>query len=170
VLSAEFGPVAVIAVGGVLRRVDLLRRGAVAFVIGFPLAVTATAVVTVVLGLLGLLETAAPVSSDQAEFIYQVGPFSLIVALLAGVAGRLSLTSAKSAALVGVFISVTTVPAAGFASEALIQGQYRYAAQSLLQLAVNLAAVVIAAVAVLLLSRHRRAHRRVERAPRQGSA
>jgi len=43
--------------------------------------------------------------------IYDVGPFSLIVALLPGAAGMLSLTSTKSAALVGVFISVTTVPA-----------------------------------------------------------
>ena len=34
------------------------------------------------------------------------------MAVLAGIAGVLSLTSAKSGALVGVFISVTTVPAA----------------------------------------------------------
>ena len=40
---------------------------------------------------------------------------SFVVALFAGAAGMLSLVSAKSAALVGVFISVTTVPAAGFA-------------------------------------------------------
>jgi uncharacterized membrane protein len=37
--------------------------------------------------------------------------WSLLVAVLAGIAGVLSLTSAKSGALVGVFISVTTVPA-----------------------------------------------------------
>ena len=95
-------------------------------------------------------------SPEQAEFIYQVGPFSLIVALLAGAGGMLSLTSAKSAALVGVFISVMTVPAAGFASVALVQGQYGRAAQSLLQLVVNLVGVVIAAVAVFLLLRGRR--------------
>ncbi|HET8642513.1 MAG TPA: transglutaminaseTgpA domain-containing protein, partial [Pseudonocardiaceae bacterium] len=44
-----------------------------------------------------------------------VAGVALIVALLAGAAGMLSMTSAKSAALVGVFISVTTVPAAGYA-------------------------------------------------------
>lgn len=48
-------------------------------------------------------------------YIFQVGPVSFVIALLAGAAGMLSLISAKSAALVGVFISVTTVPAAGFA-------------------------------------------------------
>jgi uncharacterized membrane protein len=40
--------------------------------------------------------------------------------LFAGAAGMLSLVSAKSAALVGVFISVTTVPAAGFAVAATV--------------------------------------------------
>ena len=52
--------------------------------------------------------------NTQTEFIYQPGVLSLIVALLAGAAGMLSLTSSNSAALVGVFISVTTVPAAGY--------------------------------------------------------
>lgn len=35
----------------------------------------------------------------------------MVIALLAGIAGTLSLTAAKSGTLVGVFISVTTVPA-----------------------------------------------------------
>ena len=43
---------------------------------------------------------------DEVDFIFQVGPFSFVVALLAGAAGMLSLVSSKSAALVGVFISV----------------------------------------------------------------
>jgi Domain of unknown function (DUF389) len=38
---------------------------------------------------------------QQVDFIYDVGPFSLIVAMLAGGAGMLSLTSTQSAALVG---------------------------------------------------------------------
>ncbi|CAM5377079.1 hypothetical protein STANM309S_01135 [Streptomyces tanashiensis] len=45
-----------------------------------------------------------------------------MVALLAGVAGTLSLTSAKSGALVGVAISVTTVPAGANAAVALSYG------------------------------------------------
>jgi uncharacterized hydrophobic protein (TIGR00271 family) len=170
VLSPEFGPLAAMAVGGVLRRGDLLRRGAVALLVGFPVAMAATAAATVVLGLAGLLETATPVSPDQVEFIYQVGPFSLIVALLAGVAGMLSLTSAKSAALVGVFISVTTVPAAGLTSVALVQGQYWYAAQSLLQLLVNLVGFVIASAAVLLISRRIESRRRPSPISHEGAA
>ena len=50
--------------------------------------------------------------------------FSFVVAVLAGIAGTLSLTSAKSGALVGVAISVTTVPAAANAAVALSYGEY----------------------------------------------
>ncbi|WP_337796620.1 DUF389 domain-containing protein [Kribbella sandramycini] len=39
--------------------------------------------------------------------------WSAVVAVLAGCAGVLSQTASRSNALVGVFISVTTVPAAG---------------------------------------------------------
>ena len=83
------------------------------------------------------------------DFIFQVGPISFVVALLAGAAGMLSLVSAKSAALVGVFISVTTVPAAGFAVVAAILGDWDVAAKSALQLVVNLVGIVVAGVLVL---------------------
>ena len=78
---------------------------------------------------------------SEVDFIFQVGPFSLVVALLAGAAGMLSLVSSKSAALVGVFISVTTVPAAGFAVVAATVGDWAVAAQSAAQLAVNLVGI-----------------------------
>jgi uncharacterized hydrophobic protein (TIGR00271 family) len=155
VLGPEFGPLAAVAVGLVLRRVDLVRRGTFALAAGFPLAMGITALASLVLDLSGLLSTAQLAELDQVEFIYEVGPFSLIVALLAGAAGMLALTSAKSASLVGVFISVTTVPAAAFASVALVEGRYVQAMQSGLQLAINLVGIVVAAAAVLMLSRSR---------------
>jgi len=155
VLGPEFGPLAAVSVGVVLGRGDLVRRGAFALAAGFPLAMAVTAVAALVLDATGLLSTADLADLDQVGFIYEVGPFSLIVALLAGAAGMLSLTSAKSAALVGVFISVTTVPAAAFASVALVEGRYGQAVQSVAQLAINLVGIVVAAAAVLLLSRRR---------------
>jgi uncharacterized hydrophobic protein (TIGR00271 family) len=155
VLGPEFGPLAAVAVGLVLRRGDLVRRGTFALAAGFPLAMGITALASLVLDLSGLLSTAQLAELDQVEFIFEVGPFSLIVALLAGAAGMLALTSAKSASLVGVFISVTTVPAAAFASVALVEGRYVQAMQSGLQLAINLVGIVVAAAAVLMLSRSR---------------
>lgn len=153
VLGPEFGPLAAVAVGIVLRRGDLVRRGVIAIVAGFPLAMAVTAVAAVLFDATGLLVTSTLDNLDQVDFIYEVGPFSFIVALLAGAAGMLALTSAKSASLVGVFISVTTVPAAAFASVALVEGRFDEAAGSALQLLVNVVGIVLAAVAVLLLSR-----------------
>ena len=87
------------------------------------------------------------------EFIYEVGPFSFIVAILAGIAGMLALTSAKSASLVGVFISVTTVPAAAFASVALVEGRFGQAASNRpCSSSVNLVGIVVAAALTLLIA------------------
>jgi uncharacterized hydrophobic protein (TIGR00271 family) len=153
VLGPEFGPLAAVAVGAVLRRGDLVKRGVVALGVGFPLAMAVTAAASVLFDALGLLSTAALDNLDQVDFIYKVGPFSFIVALLAGAAGMLALTSAKSASLVGVFISVTTVPAAAFAAVALVEGHYAQALGSAAQLAINVIGIVVAAVAVLVVSR-----------------
>ncbi|MET3901523.1 putative membrane protein [Paenarthrobacter sp. 4246] len=87
------------------------------------------------------------------EFIYHPGPYSLIVAALAGAAGMLSMISHRSSALVGVFISVTTVPAAGYVAVAWVLGEYSKAAGSAMQLALNLVGIVTAAAAVLLFYR-----------------
>jgi uncharacterized hydrophobic protein (TIGR00271 family) len=151
VLGPEFGPLAAVAVGMVLRRGDLIARGAIALAVGFPLAMAVTAAATVIFDLTGLLTAGALDRLDDVEFIYQVGPFSFIIAVLAGVAGMLAITSAKSASLVGVFISVTTVPAAAFASVALIEGRFTEALSSVVQLGVNLVGIVVAAALSLLV-------------------
>ena len=63
------------------------------------------------------------------------------------------------ASLVGVFISVTTVPAAAFAAVALVEQRFDEALSSVLQLTVNLVGIVLAA-AVSLLARLRFQRRR----------
>jgi uncharacterized hydrophobic protein (TIGR00271 family) len=156
VVGPEFGPLAAIAVGLVLRRWDLVRRAGYALAVGFPIAMVVTAIGTWLGSLTGLFERNLVLAGHELDFVFEVGPFSLIVALLAGAAGMLSMTSAKSAALVGVFISVTTVPAAGYAAVAAVLGQWDICLQSIAQLAVNLVGVVMAAALVLAL-RNRRA-------------
>jgi len=161
VLGPEFGPLAALAVGLVLRRGALIRRGGLALAVGFPVAMAVTAVAALVFDATGLLTTGILDRLDQVDFIYEVGPFSLIVAMLAGVAGMLALTSAKSASLVGVFISVTTVPAAAFASVAIVEHRLDEALSSALQLLVNLVGIVIAAALGLLTAQHTRRRRHV---------
>ena len=155
VVGPEFAPLAAIAVGLVLRRGDLVRRAALALGLGFPLAMIIAAVGALLGEWTGLIDPGVLGETKQVDFIYDVGPFSFIVALLAGAAGMLSLTSAKSAALVGVFISVTTVPAAGFAVVAATSGEWGKAGQSALQLLVNLVGIVFAGMLVLLLRTRR---------------
>lgn len=155
VVGPEFAPLAAMAVGLVLRRGDLIRRAAMALGLGFPLAMLIAAAGALLGEWTGLIDVEVVGSLKQVDFIYQVGPFSLILAVLAGAAGMLSLTSAKSAALIGVFISVTTVPAAAFAVVAITTGAWRTAAESTLQLLVNLVGIAFAGVVVLLLRTRR---------------
>lgn len=151
VVGPEFGPLAALAVALVQRRRRLALRALLALVVGFPVAMAITAVATFGAEAIGWLNLDLVANVHQVDFIYQVGPVSLIVALLAGAAGMLSLVSSKSGALIGVFISVTTVPAAGFAVVAAVLGDWSVAGRSALQLMVNLVGIVIAGVAVLLL-------------------
>lgn len=151
VVGPEFGPLAALSVALVRRNWRLARRSMIALAVAFPIAMVVTLGATIVWEHLGWITTEGIIDAHNVDFIYEVGPFSLVVALLAGSAGMLSLVTAKSAALIGVFISVTTVPAAGYAVVAATLGQWHRAFESAGQLAVNLVGIVIAGVVVLEL-------------------
>jgi uncharacterized hydrophobic protein (TIGR00271 family) len=153
VVGPEFGPLAALAVALVRRRMDLARRASIALLVGFPVAMAVTAAFVLGGEALGWIHVGNTHQLTDVDFIFRVGPLSLVVALLAGAAGMLSLVSAKSAALVGVFISVTTVPAAGFAVVAASIGDWDVALESAAQLAINLAGITVAGVVVLAVRR-----------------
>ncbi len=149
VVGPEFGPLAALAVAVVRRKGYLAKRAALALLVGFPAAMLVTTLATLGFEALGWVAVRSIHELQNVDFIFQVGPFSFVVALLAGAAGMLSLVTSKSAALVGVFISVTTVPAAGMAVVAATTGDWDVALASAGQLAVNMIGIVIAAVLVL---------------------
>jgi len=153
VVGPEFGPLAALAVALVRRKTRLARRAALALLVGFPVAMVVTAIGVLAGEAVGWIDVTSTRDLKEVDFIFQVGPLSFVVALLAGAAGMLSLVSSKSAALVGVFISVTTVPAAGFAVVAATVGDWDIAAKSAAQLAVNLSGIVLAAILVLWVRR-----------------
>jgi uncharacterized membrane protein len=66
----------------------------------------------------------------------------------------LSLTTAKSAALVGVFISITTVPAVGAIGLTLAVGAWDEALGAGVQLLVNVAGLLVAGVVTLFVQLH----------------
>jgi uncharacterized hydrophobic protein (TIGR00271 family) len=138
VVGPEFGPLAGVCVGLVQGRRRFAWRASLGLIVGFPVAILATVVFA------WALDFWEVVAREQLEgerpltaFIYQPDALSWVVAFLAGIAGMLSLTSAKSGALVGVLISVTTVPAAANVALALAFSDYPEARGSLIQLAIN---------------------------------
>ena len=143
-----------LCVGLVRRRYALVRRASLALVVGFVAGMAVTVATTWVLDALGLVEKAMLLADRPlTSFIWQPDALSWVIGFLAGVAGMLSLTSAKAGTLVGVLISVTTVPAAANAAVALAYGVTDEAAGSALQLLINVAAIVAAGVLTLLVQR-----------------
>ncbi|MFD9161274.1 DUF389 domain-containing protein [Streptomyces sp. NPDC059558] len=150
-VGPEFGPLAGVCTGLVQRRYKFALRSLIALAVGFTVAIAATTLFSLLMtasGLFqeGMLENPRP----NTSFIWQPDPFSFVVALLAGVAGMLSLTSAKAGALVGVAISVTTVPAGANAAVALSYGDFAQMWGSGIQLAVNLGGIILAGTLTLL--------------------
>ena len=114
VLGPEFGAIAALGVALVRHRPALLILAIRTLVFGFMVAIAITTVLALVgraLGWITLDDVIGP--RPATAFIYTPDKWSFIVAVIAATAGVLSLTSRKAAALTGVFISVTTVPAAG---------------------------------------------------------
>jgi uncharacterized hydrophobic protein (TIGR00271 family) len=154
VLGPEFGPLAALAVALVHHRRTIARRAALSLVVGFAVAIAITTVWVVIGRLFGWYGTEVLTADRPATgFITQPDRWSVVVAVLAGVAGVLSLTSAKSGALVGVFISVTTVPAAADIAVSLALGGGDQLASAATQLAINLVSILVAATATLAVQR-----------------
>jgi Domain of unknown function (DUF389) len=77
------------------------------------------------------------------------GPATEVLAALAGVVGVVSLTEARSSTLMGVFIAVTTIPAASDIGVSLAFGSGRGAWGSTLQLLLNVTVLAAGAIAGL---------------------
>jgi uncharacterized hydrophobic protein (TIGR00271 family) len=132
----------------------LARRSLLALAVGFPLGVAATVVTTLVfIGIDVFPSEFSETQHEFTEFISNPDFLSFFVAFVAGSAGVLSLTSAKSGALVGVLISVTTIPAASNIGVAAAYGEWSDAGGAALQLGINLAGIVAAGVLTLFVQR-----------------
>jgi uncharacterized hydrophobic protein (TIGR00271 family) len=162
VVGPEFGPLAGLCVGLVQRRRGLARRSLVALAVGFPVGIGAALAFSLLLDAAGQIPDGfSPADHPLTRFISHPDELSFVVAFIAGIAGVLSLTSAKSGALIGVLISVTTIPAAANVAVASSVGEWGEAAGALGQLAVNLAAIVVAGTLTLYVQRRLYMARRV---------
>jgi uncharacterized hydrophobic protein (TIGR00271 family) len=154
VVGPEFGPLAGLCVALVHKRPDVAKRSLLALAIGFPLAITASFLMTLLIDLANLVpEDFSQHNHPFTDFIANPDEFTAIVAILAGIAGILSLTSAKSGALVGVLISVTTIPAAANIGVAAALGDWEEWRGAMGQLTLNLSLIVLSGVATLFIQR-----------------
>lgn len=164
VLGPEFIAIAALGLALVRRRGTLFTRAAKTLFGGFAIAITIATLASLAGRALGWI-TSADVTGDRpgTDFIYSPDKWSFIVALIAAAAGVLSLTSAKVGGLSGVFISVTTVPAAGNVALGLAFGAADEIRGSAIQLALNVSGMVLAGWATLALQQviwKRMAHHR----------
>jgi uncharacterized hydrophobic protein (TIGR00271 family) len=152
VLGPEFGAIAALGVALVRRRYVLLGHALRTLVFGFVAAMAITTLFALfgrVLGWISLADVTGP--RPATGFIYHPDKWSFIVAVIAGTAGVLSITSSKSGGLAGVFISVTTVPAAGNIALGVAFGAGQVILPSAVQLAVNIVGMALAGYAALAL-------------------
>jgi uncharacterized hydrophobic protein (TIGR00271 family) len=164
IVGPEFGPIAGLCVAIVQRRREVARRSLRALAVGFPIAIVAAYLFALIINGLDLTpDTFSATDHPFTRFISDPDEFSFIVAVFAGIAGMISLTSAKSGALIGVLVSVTTIPAAANIGVAAAYSEWAECRGAAGQLLVNLTAILLAGVCTLfvqraLYMRRRRAH------------
>ena len=154
VVGPEYGAIIAVALGLERRDRAPAVRGLAALAAGFVLAIILTALFGLAIRWSGHVPRAyltgvRPISN----LINSPDMFSVIVAVLAGIVGVVSLTEARGGALIGVFISVTTIPAASDLGLSLAYGSWGAAGGAAAQLLLNV--VVLIAVGALGLRAQR---------------
>lgn len=145
VLGPEFMAVIALGLALVRRRPGLFRQAARTLVVGFAVSIMATMMFVEIARWVGLVshdDFYAP--RPDVAFIYSPNWWSVIVAVIAAAAGVLALTSARSTGIIGVFISVTTIPASGNVAVAAVFGAWDQVWGSAAQLGINIAGMAIA--------------------------
>lgn len=154
VVGPEYGPISSVAVGIYRRRPQRIRRGLVSLGWGLAAALAAVLALALVVDLFDWW-TVAYLSGERplTAFISAPDGFAVLVAVLAAIAGALSLTQMKSGTLVGVLVSVTTIPAAANIPVALVHGRPGEAAGAALQLVLNISILCVIGAATLAVER-----------------
>jgi uncharacterized hydrophobic protein (TIGR00271 family) len=154
IVSPDYGPMAALSVGLVNRAWRPAWQSFRALALGFPLAALAAFLLT--LAGRGLGRIPQPYLAGQRPLTglligANLGAF--VVAFVAGAAGIIALGRAKSGAVVGVLVSITTIPAASNIGVALAMGDPSEAAKSASILLVNLAGLLAGGLVTLLGTR-----------------
>jgi uncharacterized hydrophobic protein (TIGR00271 family) len=152
VLGPEFMAVIALGLALVRRRRTLFKQAIVTLIIGFTVSILATMAFVALARMVGLVSsTDVYAPRPDVAFIYTPNWWSLLVAIIAAAAGVLAITSSRSMAIVGVFISVTTIPASGNVAVAAVFGNWDEVAGSAAQLGINITGMAVAGWLTLAL-------------------
>jgi uncharacterized hydrophobic protein (TIGR00271 family) len=154
VVGPEYNAIISVALGIDQRARRPVLRGLLALLVGFAAAMVVTLLFGLVIRWSGhtprLYEDGVrPVSS----LINNPNLFSVVVAVLAGIVGVVSLTEARASALIGVFISVTTIPAAADVGLSVAYSSWAEARGSTFQLLLNVVLLIAVGAGALRLQR-----------------
>lgn len=144
VVGPEYSAIISVAFGIEQRDWRRVRRGLLALLGGFAGVVVAALIFA--LGIHRLGQVPAPFLvgvRPVSDMINSPDLFSVIVAALAGLAGVVSLTESKANAMIGVFISVTTIPAASAIGVSAAFGSWHEAGGAAVQLMLNVVLLVL---------------------------
>jgi uncharacterized hydrophobic protein (TIGR00271 family) len=154
VVGPEYNAIIAVALGIERWRPSMGRRGLVALLCGFLMAIAAAVVFGVAIRWSGHTPTAFRLGvRPVATLIDSPNLFSVVVAVLAGIVGVVSLTESRANALIGVFISVTTIPAAAALGLSLAYESWNRAGGSALQLILNVGLLILVGAAALRIQR-----------------
>ena len=154
IVSPDYGPMAALSVALVNRARSQAWQSFRALALGFPMAALAALLLT--LAARGLGRVPGPYLAGQrplTSLLIGANLGAFVVAFAAGAAGIIALGRAKSGAVVGVLVSITTIPAASNVGVALAMGEGSEAVRSLSILLVNLAGLLLGGVVTLLGTR-----------------
>ena len=150
VVGPEYNAIMGVALGITKRNRAEAQDGLLALCGGFLAAIA----VTLLFGLAVRASGKTPVLflhgvRPVADLINTPNAFSVIVAVLAGVVGVVSLTESRANALIGVFISVTTIPAAASVGLSIAYSSWGEAGGSMVQLLLNVILLIVVGAAGL---------------------
>ena len=144
VVGPEYGAMINVAFGIDTGDAATIRRGLRALFFGFLFAIVATLLFGLVIHAFDLESRAFALGiRPVSDLINSPNVFSVVVAFLAGIVGVVSLTEARANALIGVFISVTTIPAAADLGLSISFGAWREARGALFQLLLNVVILIV---------------------------
>lgn len=154
VVGPEYNAIIAVAEGVERRDRPPVRRGLRALLVGFALAIVITLVFSLVIrGIDHVPEAYSSGVRPVSDLISSPDLFSVIVAVLAAIVGVVSLTEARAGTLIGVFISVTMIPAAANIGLSLAFQAWSAAGGAALQLLLNVVLLIVVGAAALRAQR-----------------